>query len=114
MSQNSKLLASHFFLDLESNGRLDMISLIDRECLWFSFASVMQSELDVMKDHWNSHRIRSSRFETVLEKPDVLYCLPDISEGASNLKLHIAEQELIAVSKYVATESNPRNEYQEY
>ena len=104
----------HFFVDLESNGRLDITSLIDRECLWFSFASIIQSELDVMKDHWNSHRIRSSRFETVPGKPDVLYYLPDISGGASDLKLHVTEQEPIAVSEYIATESNPTNEYQEY
>ena len=62
----------HFFLHLESNGRLDMTSLIDRECLWFSFGSIIQSELDVMKDHWNSHRIRSPRFETVPGRPDIL------------------------------------------
>ena len=69
----------HFFFDLESNRRLDMTSLIDRECLWYSFESIIQSELDVMKDHWNSHRIRSSGFETVPGRPDVLYHLPDIS-----------------------------------
>ena len=88
----------HFFFDLENNGRLDMTSLVNRECLWFSFASLIQSELDVMKDHWNSHRIRSSRFKTVPERPDVLYYLADISGEASNLKLHIPEQKLIAVS----------------
>ena len=49
-----------------------MTSLIDRECLSFSFASIIQSELDVMKDHWNSHRIRSPRFETVPGRPDIL------------------------------------------
>ena len=80
-----------------------MTSSIDRECLWFNVASIIQSELDVMKDHWNSHRIRSSRFETVLGKPDVLYYLPNISGGASDLKLHVTEQELITVSEYVAT-----------
>ena len=67
-----------------------------------------------MKDHWNSHRIGSSRFETVPGRPGVLYYLPDISGGAGNLKLHVTEQKLIAVSQYIATESNPTNEYQEY
>ena len=28
-----------------------------------------------MKDHWNSHRIRSSRFEMVLGRPDVLHLI---------------------------------------
>ena len=67
-----------------------------------------------MKDHWNSYWVRSSRIETVPGKPDVLYYLPGISGGASDLKLHVTEQELIAVSEYIATESNPTNEYQEY
>ena len=61
-----------------------------------------------------SHRIRRSGFETVPGRPDVLYYLPDISRGASDLKLHVTEQKLIAVSEYIATESNPTNEYQEY
>ena len=91
-----------------------MTSLIDRECLWCSFACIMQSELDVMKDHWNCHRIRRSRFGMVPGRPDVLYYLPDISGGASNQKLHVTEQKIIVVSEYIATESNPTNECQEY
>ena len=67
-----------------------------------------------MKDHSNSKRIKSSRFETVSGRPDVLYYLPDISGRASDLKLHVTEQKLTPVSEYIATESNPTNEYQEY
>ena len=80
-----------------------MTSSINRECLWFNVTSIIQSELDVMEDHWNNHRIRSSRFEMVLGKPDVLYYLPNISGVASDLKLHVTEQELVTVSEYVAT-----------
>ena len=104
----------HFFLNLESKGRLDMTSVIDREYLWFSFASIIQSVLDVVKDHWNSHRIRSSRSETFPGRPNVLCCLPNISGGASDVRLLIPEQKLITVSEYIATESNSTNEYQEY
>ena len=64
-----------------------------------------------MKDHWNSHRVRSSQFETVLGRLDVLYYLHDISRGASDLKLHVTEQRLIAVSEYIIAGSNPTNEY---
>ena len=67
-----------------------------------------------MKDHWNSHRIRSSRFETILGRLDVLHYLPDISRGASDLNLHVTEQKLIAISEYITTENNPTNKYQEY
>ena len=67
-----------------------------------------------MKDQWNSHRIRSSWFETIFVRLDVLHYLPDISRGASDLTLHVTGQKLIAVSEYIATEGNPTNEYQEY
>ena len=91
-----------------------MTSVTDRQYLWFSFASIIQSVLDVMKDHWNSHRIRSSGSETVPGRPNVLYCLPNISGGTSDVRLVIPEQKLITVSEYIATESNSTNEFQEY
>ena len=42
-----------------------------------------------------------------------IYYLPGISGEASDLKLHVTEQELIAISEYIATESNSTNKYQE-
>ena len=56
---------------------LDLTSEIHREALWFSFADVLQNDLDKVKDYWNSHRIRKSKHATVSRVPDMMYFLPE-------------------------------------
>ena len=53
-----------FFSDLEFKGTIDSSSTLSKECLWYCFASVLQQDLDQVKEHWNSHRIRKSKFQT--------------------------------------------------
>ena len=48
------------------------------ECLWYCFHQLLQAELDRVKDHWNTHRIRKSRHDTVPGRPDSLYFLPQL------------------------------------
>ena len=43
------------------------------ECLWFCFSGVIQTNLNRVKDHWNSHYIRRSRHETIAGRPNELY-----------------------------------------
>ena len=104
----------HFFLHLETEGVIDMTSAIDKECLWFCFSKIIQKDFDVLTDHWNSHRIRKSRFETIPGRPNVLCYLPDLSGGATDLKLHVSDQQVYAVLGYVSPDNNVLNEYQEY
>ena len=47
------------------------------ECLWFCFSSLLQLDLDKVKDHCNSHYILKSRYDTVSGIPDILYFLPE-------------------------------------
>ena len=103
-----------FFLHLETEGVIDMTSAIDKECLWFCFSKIIQKDFGVLTDHWNSHRIRKSRFETIPGRPNVLYYLPDLSGGATDLKLHVSDQQVNAVLGYVSPDNNVLNEYQEY
>ena len=78
------------------------------------FSKIIQKDFDVLKDHWNSHRIRQSRFETIPGRPNVLYYLPDISGGVTDLRLHVSGQQINAVLGYVSPDKNVLNEYQEY
>ena len=62
-----------FFGDLEFQGvNVDTSSEISMECLWYCFNKLLQEE------HWNTHRIRKSRNNTVPGQPDSLYFLPEI------------------------------------
>ena len=66
-----------FFKDLVEETTLQLGNTLHMECLWFCFSSLLQLDLDKVKDHWNSHYIRKSRYDTVSGLPDILYFLPE-------------------------------------
>ena len=66
-----------FFKDMADAGDLNLADPLQKECLWFSFAKVLQVGFDEVKDNWNTHYIRKSRFETVSGRPDSLYTIPE-------------------------------------
>ena len=103
-----------FFKDMAESGVLDIGNTLHMECLWFCFESVLQDELDKVKDHWNSHRIRPSRNATVSGVPDVLYYLPQRSGGIECL--HIVQREQVDEMEHHIQYENPdeSNIYQEY
>jgi len=62
---------------LHESYTLDLTSEIHREALWFSFADVLQNDLDRVRDCWNSQRFRKSKHATVSGVPDMTYFLPE-------------------------------------
>ena len=57
--------------------------------IWLIFswrnACVLQIGLDEVKNNWNTHGIRKSRFETVSGRPDSLYTIPEFHGGIDGL-----------------------------
>lgn len=48
-----------------------------RECLAYSFAGVLQNDLDEYKHYWNTHLIRANRLaECPSGVPEEMYSLP--------------------------------------
>ena len=45
--------------------------------MWFFFSGILQQDLDHVLNHWNTHYIRESRFDTIGGIPDELYCIPE-------------------------------------
>ena len=97
---------------MESEGALDCASEISMECLWYCFAELIQKDMDFVKEHWNSHRIRKSRHETTAGCPDSLFFLPE-HHGVTNLLNAVPQEEIDFVSEHVVY-TNSTNEYQEY
>ena len=56
------------------------------ECIWFCFNEILQRDLDFFRTHWNTHRIRQSRNETVAGKPDELFFLSERFGGEDHLQ----------------------------
>jgi len=103
----------NFFKDLNEQRILDLTSELQMECLWFCFSDLIQRTLDDVKEQWNTHYIRRSRFDTVEGRPDSLYYLPELSGGANHFLLPVPEAETnYARSHIVETEED--NLYQDY
>ena len=102
-----------FFQDLEANGKIDMTSETNKECLWYCFSGVLQADCDAVKDRWNTHYIRRSRHNTVRGRPDSFFFLPEYHGAVNNLLTRVAPNELECVSQQTIAEQFC-NEYQEY
>ena len=66
-----------------------------------------------MKDHWNTHRIRKSWFQTIHERPNVLYEISSRSGGQEDLKLTISN-EMFDQAAASVTEKEYPEDYQKY
>ena len=49
-----------FFQDLVSRNELDSTNNFQAEASWFTFSSLLQEELEFVKKHWNTHKIRKN------------------------------------------------------
>ena len=105
-----------FFQDLESQGIVDTTSEIHTECLWYCFSGVLQTECDHVREHWNTHRIRKSRHDTVHGRPDSMFFLPEYHGGLADLLLEVPVIEINEVSQQCIREieNNVYGEYFEY
>ena len=101
------------FKDLTSSGVVDLADPLEKECLWFCFAGLLQQHLNKIREHWNTHYIRRSRHDTVSGRPSVLYYLPEAHGGAPNLSLQVPEQQMNYASLHLVEELED-NDYQEY
>ena len=51
-SKNQSSWWRNFFQDLEADGKIDMTSEMNKECLWYCFSGVLQADCDAVKEHW--------------------------------------------------------------
>ena len=103
----------NFFKDLEDQQVFNRASELQSECLWFVFASLLQADLDYVKEHWNTHYIRKSRYDIVAGRPDSLYFLPEVNGGVSDIILHVPEHDMVYAQTHVVDNAE-HNVFQEY
>lgn len=103
----------NFFQDLIHQNHLNTSDPLETECLWFCFAQLLQNDLDKVREHWNTHRIRQSRCDTIPGRPDALFYLPELQGGAISLSLPVPERE-IRYARDQLVENAVAEEYQQY
>ena len=103
----------NFFKDLVERNVVDTSSEISMECLWFCFKNILQADLDSVKDNWNSHYIRASRYDTIPGRPNELYYLPENS-GHQDYKCAVSEEDFNDMSEYCGESPDDDNIFSEY
>ena len=112
-SRNRSTWWRNYFKDLESEGVLNSASELCMECLWYCYALVLKNDLNIVKEHWNSHSIRKSRHNTVSGRPDSLFYLPEHHGAVGNLLLKVPKSEVDYVSQHIV-QMDSCNEYYDY
>ena len=102
-----------FFQELEAEGKIDMTSDMNKECLWYCFSGMLQADCNAVKEHWNTHYIRRSRHNTVNGRPDSLFFLPEYHGAMNNLLSSVEPSEIECVSQEIIVKQDS-DEYQEY
>ena len=95
-------------------GTLNMADPLQRECLWFCFARVLQTGLDEVRDSWNTHYIRKSHYETVAGRPDSLYTIPEFHGGIGGLIVPVQNTALDYAHTHLVDHTYQQTEYEEY
>ena len=60
-----------------------------------------------MKEHWNTHYIRKSRYDTVAGRPNSLYFLPEINGGVADIILPVPQHDMIYAQAHVVDNPEP-------
>lgn len=104
----------NLFKDLVETGNLNTSDDLQKDCLWFCFAELLQEDLNAVKQHWNTHRIRKSRNDTIpAGVPDVLYYLLEGRGGETGLLLSVDNNKIGYVENHLI-EKEDGNEHFEY
>lgn len=100
------------FKDMVESNLLQLGNDLHMECLWFCFSHLIQDDLDKVREHWNSHYIRKSRFDTVSGIPDILYLLPEyVGKHDCLVSLNSAQIEEMKANCQVEEQDNIYLEY---
>ena len=105
-----------FFKNLVEQDIFNSADALQVECLWVCFSQIIQHDLDSVKDHWNTHRIRRSRHDTVSGIPDELFLLPELHGGTDNLLCDVTHDEIESLKENLTyeEEKSVELEYFEY
>lgn len=104
----------NYFKDLIEKDAFHPGNQLEEEALWYCFSGILQKDLDLVREHWNTHRIRDSKHDTVPGRPDELFLLPECSGGIDGLLLPISTDQLRFVSDNLFQSDEEINEFQEY
>lgn len=105
----------NYFQDLIERELYQPGNDLEEEALWYSFSGVIQEDLDFVKEHWNTHRIRKSSHNTIPGQPEELFHLPELHGGIDGLSLDVNNNEIqFLANELLELDDAESNIFQEY
>ena len=77
------------------------------------FSWLIQQDLDKVTEHWNSHYIRKSRYDTISGIPNILYMLPEYN-GKQDCLVPLENQDIEEMKAHCELEDQTNTIYTEY
>ena len=108
-----EFMVDKLFNDMIERGDLDTSNHMQMECLWFSFSKVIEDELIQVKNSWNSHYIRRSKYQTAAGIPNKLYFIPE-ELGAEDHKQPFDASDLLEAENEITSTSSAANVSSDY
>ena len=71
----------NYFKDLIEKDEFHPGNQLEEEALWYCFSRILQEDLDLVREHSNTHRSRDSKHNTVPGRPDEVFFLPECNGG---------------------------------
>ena len=71
------------------------------------------TDLDRLKEHWNTHYIRESRHNTVKGRPNELFYLPEL-RATEDFLAPVSAQQCSCITENCLSLAESTNKYQEY
>ena len=99
---------------MDETGEFNCAFKVQNECFWFYFAPLLQEELDVAKEHWNTHFTRKSRHDTISGRPDALYYLPGYHGRVHGLLSNVPDNKMEYAGRHLVKEHDVDNIHHEY
>lgn len=104
----------NYFSDLIEKEQFHQGNMLEEEALWYCFSGILQKDLNMLKEHWNTHQIRDSKHNTIPGKPDELYLLPECHGGVDGLIQPVDRASIQYVNDHLLQLEDENNEYEEY
>jgi len=104
----------NYFQDLIEKEAFHPGNELETEALWYCFCGIIQKDLDIVKEHWNTHLIRGSRHNTISGRPNELFSLPESKGGVDGLLQDVSKESIQYAAHQLLNFEHENNEYQEY
>ena len=105
----------NLFKDIRDCGLFYTDHPVVKECLQFCFMDALQTDLDRIAKHWNSHDIRQQKgyAERPSGKPDVMYFVPELTDG-HNFRTYVDTEDVkVCIELYGEKKQTCSNAFKE-